>query len=280
MHASVAATAVFLLGLIAPSAFAGTAVAPGGWRGWNNVHQMPANGSLLHDPEAHETHIISSNGTKLFSAPANSTEVPQQSGWITYASWLNTNSAPISSFTTTWTVPPAPKTFNGQTVFLFNSIEPSSGNAILQPVLQYGPSAAGGGQYWSVASWYVGPSGTYFTPLVRVNPGDVLRGVITLTMHLGNNYSYVSQFTNIPGTALSIGGINQLTWATETLESYSVTTESDYPQGTTVFSGINLSLSGGKVANVKWSVASDVQDGLTTTVNTDGARGAKITVKY
>ncbi|KAJ7642224.1 hypothetical protein FB45DRAFT_1054497 [Roridomyces roridus] len=219
---------------------------------------MPSNGSLLHDPEAHETHIIASNGTKLFSASSNSTKVPQQSGWITYASWLNTNSAPISSFTTTWTVPPAPKTFNGQTVFLFNSIEPSSGNAILQPVLQYGPSAAGGGQYWSVASWYVAPLGR------------------TLPL----SYSYVSQFTNVPGTALSIVGINQLTWATETLESYSVTTESDYPAGTTVFSGINLSLSGGKAQNVRWGVANDVQDGLTTTVNTDGARGAQITVKY
>ncbi|KAJ7622049.1 hypothetical protein FB45DRAFT_1061690 [Roridomyces roridus] len=277
MHTSVA---VFLLGLIARSALAGTTVAPGGWRGWNNMHQMPANGSLLHDPEAHETHIIASNGTTLFSAPANSSEVPQQSGWITYASWLNTNSAPISSFKMTWTVPLAPKTFNGQTVFLFNSIEPSSGNAILQPVLQYGPSAAGGGQYWSVASWYVGPSGTYFTTLVRVKPGDVLHGVITLTKHLGNKYSYVSQFTNVPGTALSIVGIPQLTWATETTESYSVTEESDYPAGTTVFSGINLKLSGGKVPNVRWSVANDVQDGLTATVNTDGARSAKITVKY
>ncbi|KAJ7105024.1 hypothetical protein C8R44DRAFT_858749, partial [Mycena epipterygia] len=36
----------------------------------------------------------------------------------------------------------------GCTVFLFNSIEPNSGDAILQPVLQYG-----GGAFWTLATW-------------------------------------------------------------------------------------------------------------------------------
>lgn len=74
---------------------------------------------------------------------------------ITPADFCMTGSSPISSFATTWKVPAAPTTNHQQTIFLFNSIEPASGNAILQPVLQYGPSAAGGGSYWAVASWYV-----------------------------------------------------------------------------------------------------------------------------
>ncbi|MGB8382174.1 MAG: hypothetical protein WCG47_13210 [Dermatophilaceae bacterium] len=82
-------------------------------------------------------------------------------GWITYASWTNDTGAPVSRFATTWTVPPAPRTDNGQTVFLFNGIQNST--MIYQPVLQWGPSAAGGGSRWSVASWYAdGQTGQSF----------------------------------------------------------------------------------------------------------------------
>src|SRR3954452_13101757 len=43
-------------------------------------------------------------------------------GWITYASWTNSSGTPVASFTTTCTVPPAPPTQSGQTIFLFNGI--------------------------------------------------------------------------------------------------------------------------------------------------------------
>ena len=51
----------------------------------------------------------------------------------------------------------------------------------LVPALQWGPSAAGGGEYWSVASWYVGgTSGASFTAsLVPVNAGDELTAFST-----------------------------------------------------------------------------------------------------
>jgi len=45
-------------------------------------------------------------------------------------------------------VPNAPSS-NGGTIFLFNGIAPTAQNWILQPVLQYGVSAAGGGNYWN-----------------------------------------------------------------------------------------------------------------------------------
>ncbi len=48
------------------------------------------------------------------------------SGWIAYADWSNTTGNPISSFSTTWTVPPAPTTQSGQTIFLFNGIQNST----------------------------------------------------------------------------------------------------------------------------------------------------------
>jgi len=65
---------------------------------------------------------------------------------------------------------------NGGTIFLFNGIAPTAQNWILQPVLQYGSSAAGGGNYWAIASWFVGTGGAWHSPLETVKPGDTLYG--------------------------------------------------------------------------------------------------------
>jgi hypothetical protein len=162
---------------------------------------------------------------------------------------------------------------------LFNSIEPASGNAILQPVLQYGPSAAGGGGYWAIASWYLVGGQTYHTSPIQVSVGKSLDGIITLTSTSGSSYNYVTSFSNVAGTTLTATGAAQLVWATETLESYSVTSSSDYPTGSTVFSAINLKTSSG-TPSVTWGPVSDTADGLITTVNTQGATNAKITIKY
>jgi len=162
---------------------------------------------------------------------------------------------------------------------LFNSIEPASFNAILQPVLQYGPSAAGGGAYWTVASWYVVGRQAYYTRLVRVAVGQSLQGVITLTSTSGGKYNYVSSFSNVGGTTLTLSNSAQLVWATETLESYNVATGSDYPQGSTVFSAINIRTVAG-TPSVQWNTVSDSADGLITTVGVQGATNAKVTIKY
>lgn len=79
-----------------------------------------------------------------------------------------------------WLVPGAPTDNGGQTIFLFIGIEDSSENAILQPVLQWGPSAAGGGAYWAIASWGIFPGATYVSPLENnVHVGDELFGGVS-----------------------------------------------------------------------------------------------------
>jgi hypothetical protein len=78
-------------------------------------------------------------------------------GWQTYA-WWDSSDKSITYFLTDWVVPPAPSTSSGQTIFLFNGIQNTGTNyGILQPVLQWGSSAAGGGTYWSVASGMSAP---------------------------------------------------------------------------------------------------------------------------
>ncbi len=150
-------------------------------------------------------------------------------GWITYASWTNSTGSPVSSFSTQWIVPPPPIAEDGQVIFLFNGIQNST--MIYQPVLQWGVSAAGGGNYWAVACWYADGQGgqVFYSDLVRVNTDDLLTGIMTLTGQSGSNFSYDCSFQGI-ATSLPIQNIPELTWCVETLEAYGITGATDYPE--------------------------------------------------
>jgi len=183
------------------------------------------------------------------------------SGWITYT-WWDSGSAAIASFATTWKVPQAPTTNSGQTIFLFNGIQNTGANfGILQPVLQWGPSAAGGGNFWSVASWYVTSSGQAFhTGLTTVSAGATLVGVMTRTGQSGSQYSYSSQFQGIPNTTLPIQNIALLHWANETLEAYGINQCSDYPaSSSTAFTGTSIVV-GTTHPAISWTPVNSVTD--------------------
>src|SRR5215469_10733241 len=141
---------------------------PFGYRDSANVHRVPEGYELIRMPDTHiRMHNPKTGDYTDFPKPitVNQQSVPftgnqhrvpfTDNGWITFASWYNHQGKPISYFGTDWNVPPAPTTYSGQTLFIFNSIEPASFDSILQPVLQFGPSAAGGGQFWAITSWYV-----------------------------------------------------------------------------------------------------------------------------
>jgi hypothetical protein len=62
-----------------------------------------------------------------------------------------------------------------QLIFLFPSFEDSSGAAIIQPVLQFGDSSAGGGNYWALAGWYIDDAQHPTTATASaVNAGDTI----------------------------------------------------------------------------------------------------------
>ncbi|KAF8310686.1 hypothetical protein DL93DRAFT_2157688 [Clavulina sp. PMI_390] len=248
-----------------------------------NVQQIPEGGHVLHVGD--EVHVIDASNTtvNIRKVPATNGTVPAyQTGWVADANWFNSGSHPISDFETTWTVPPVPPKQNGQTLFLFNAIEPGAYNGILQPVLQYGPSAAGGGAYWAVASWYGVNNVYYHTTPKKVSPGKVLKGVMKLTQHTSGSskYSYRSYFDGISGTTMTAKNVPELKWATETLEVYGITSKSDFPKGSTVFSKINLKTTAGYPSGVKWATVGSTKDGITTKVNTQGSKNAKVTIKY
>jgi hypothetical protein len=229
---------------------------PGGFRKQGFVHRIKPGDGV--DKSGNKLALFGADldAARSEIAPQN----PQQDlsgmggGWTTWATWVNGTANAITSFTTTWEVPSAPTTDSNQLIYLFNALEDQAGNVILQPVLQWGVSGAGGGSYWSVASWYVDSSGHAFcTPVVQVSAGDQLIGLMTSD---GTNYS--SEFQGIADTKLIARGLGQLAMATQTLEAYGLTKLSDYPNSpSTRMAAIDIQL-GGNVAVLNWSQSSMV----------------------
>lgn len=182
-------------------------------------------------------------------------------GWIAYAWWANTGTA-ITRFSTNWIVPGTPADQGNQTLFLFNGMQDgtTASSYIVQPVLQWGPSAAGGGKFWAVTNWYVSSNQAFFGTLVNVSPGTALQGVMKETAVAGKNYSYNSSFTGLPlSSSLQVDSVPQAFWAAETLESYNVTKPATmYPPNTDIaMTGIQI-LKGAVNAGISWSPAQAV----------------------
>jgi hypothetical protein len=163
------------------------------------------------------------------------------SGWITYGQV----GYPIliKGFNTQWTVPSSPATYRGQGLFIFNGLQDGFGatDHILQPVLQYGLSAIGGGNKWMIANWYASCQGCDYAASVPVDvtPGTVLVGNITGTT--SSPYNYTSSFYSLIGpspsrvhyypqnNSLTVNNVPQLQYAFETMEAYGMQQNSDYP---------------------------------------------------
>ena len=258
---------------------------PGGYRDASLVHRVEA-GYAIHvsDAKARLMNVETREFIDLPHVAIQAGSVPGfGSGWIAYGFWINDTGKPVTSFRTTWKVPPAPVSQDKQTIFLFNGIDPSNpGAAILQPVLQWGKSFAGGGNYWSVASWYVlGNGQAFYTPLVQVNEGDQLVGVMKVTGQSGGMFSYTSEFEGIAGTSLPVLNVAELVWLNETLEAYEITDCSDYPN--TDFTGMrHISIQTADTTPVvAWTHVDQVTDcGQHSIVMSDSASDGEVDLYY
>ena len=142
--------------------------------------------------------VVHDNSLKTLAEP----EPPGDNGWITSAQ--STLFTPLNTFQTTWQVPPPPANNANQEIYIFNGYQTLGW--ILQPVLQWGTSPDGsGGGYWNVASWFVAVSGAAFhTPLVAVQPGDTVTGVMTRADEGDNLMEWAPQ-NKVPNVGTSYG---------------------------------------------------------------------------
>ena len=281
---------------------------PGGWRPKSQVHliepghHVSGEGGILKKIHTQSGKVIREFGGipikkskkpnmpenvfvpdhKKVVSPISAGAVPATNGWVVYAGWTNSSGQAISSFSTRWKVPPVPATSSGQTIFLFNGIQNSG--FILQPVLQWGSSFAGGGNYWAIANWYVDGQGglALHSTLVQVNPGDDLLGVMTLTGKAGTSYSYLSSFAGFATTNLQVNNIEQLTWANETLEVYGVANCSDYPDtNKTAMRAIEIKTEGNTEAIINWQAVNSVTDcGQHCAIVSNASPGGEVDLFY
>ena len=233
-----------------------------------------------------------SRQTVLPKNPSNQRSlVPQTTDWVTFAQWQNTTGNPIVNFSTSWVVPPLPASYDDQTFFIFNGLESAQGfGDILQPVLQYGPSAASmqNTNHWVIANWYVWADGqgnqfAAFSQPAVVNANTALQGVMTSNDGAGGLWTYNSSFTgqnnqlavaqndiyfgNENGLPydqnVQIPAVNQQTWAFITLEAYNkdgyregfdVPFYYDYPATADVqMTNITMTLQGNLPATLSWA---------------------------
>ena len=209
--------------------------------------------------------------------------------WIESGNSVNTTSS-FGELTANWTVPPAPTTDDGQTVFLFPGMEDYAlDETIIQPVL--GWNAGFFGTNWSIASWNCCPSGTanYSTP-VQVNAGDIIYGAIKSTCNPGVKSCSTWNITTEDQTTRQLTTLGKtpkkgqtFTWAQGgALEVYEIVKCSDYPpNNSTTFSNLALyDYNFIQYSNPGW-VLFNYSGGLVPQCNYDGAMGIKkLTLDY
>jgi hypothetical protein len=143
----------------------------------------------------------------------------------------------FTGFDGDWRVPPNPQVDDNQQLYYFISLQSSS--SIIQPVLQYGRSPAGGGYYWAMANWYVYNNNTSAVKdtLKQVYPSDRIHGELAslagsctangqcgwnINFSVNGSYSQDMSVLSVPG---------RFRWADKgVLESYNVMYCSRYPQ--------------------------------------------------
>ena len=156
-------------------------------------------------------------------------ELSSYNGWLAYAQWRNEQQAAIDLFSVEWTVPPAPRERLGQTLLLFPGLQ--NAHYILQSVLQWGPSHAGGGPYWSIANWYTDgtSANTQVSPCLRVEPGQRLHSRMELLGQEGRDFSYKASFEGYKTLDLTLNKVTELLWAFVVLETNGLGNALQYP---------------------------------------------------
>jgi hypothetical protein len=177
---------------------------------------------------------------------------PTINGWVE-ASWADATTISgltyFNSLTASFTVPAAPSVAAGQLIYLFPSVE-ANGAAILQPVLQWGNNGSFGGNYWTLASWYVSATSAVFSSPVTVAAGDSITGFIRMIGSGSSTDSWVVTGTDtVSGVSSGTGFITPKTPFNSAqqgvLEVYNVSACSSFPAaGDIIFSDVTATQAG------------------------------------
>jgi len=252
-----------------------------GWRPAADVHAIPAGGSVR--VVNSEVHLLDASGAVVRRDAATDDQTtaddlfPYIGDAIAYALWNSTGDT-LRSFDSSWAVPSDPVSYDNQTLFYFHSMFGTTIKHTIEPVLQYGPSAAGGGEGWSTVIWYRIGSKIYHTSAVGTTSGANLKGLIVRNDVENDLITYTGSFEG--GDALTIQTNLELTSVANGLTVHNVTNTENFPTGNTVFYDINVTAVGGDTPQISWYALSDPTYEIDTVVNVQGATNAKATMTY
>jgi len=251
---------LFLVGLVVLAlcvvvSFGSLAITPNGRRPSECVHGPIDESHTVHDLGSHVE--IKDDQGKIVKV-VNACQFPKDlqlppSGWAAYV--YDEGTAPtIDAYNGSWPVPPNPQDQGAQTLFLFTGLQDNYGldrrsrkdipsvTNIIQPVLQFGQSEAGGGDYWAMASWYVDSnSNAYYSMLTRTQPAHNLQGNMVKNKISGVWSIQTIDTTSSQMTTLNIATNTTEPWAFVTLEVYSVNSCNEYPTGSVLFDNLMFS---------------------------------------
>jgi len=173
-------------------------------------------------------------------------------GWLDYAGWYPPSNDEVVSFTGNYLVPPNPQDDGSQVLFYFigtqNNDQGSGDITILQPVLTWGNGING----WSFASWNCCPAGQQqeSNPIQGFSAGQTVSGSIVSD---GTNW-VITSTANGQNTVLTVPDASRdFDWVDVTLETYTVTSCSQFPNGPMVFSNMVLTIANAGRVNAAWA---------------------------
>jgi len=169
-------------------------------------------------------------------------------------------------------------------LYICNALMTES-DAVLYPVLQFGYTGAGGGQYWAISCWYFPGDHIYFSKLVPVEPGQSITGDISFKNAFPSGsetiYNWNAMFSMVPSTSLNVSISEVLKHAFETLQIYYVSDSSALPAGYTIMGSINLALADGSHPSaINWTPGMNAAQGFGAEVISNSATNGAVKLIY
>ncbi|HEY3221374.1 MAG TPA: hypothetical protein VGJ80_11630 [Gemmatimonadales bacterium] len=231
---------------------------PAGWRHPSCVHgidngsriEEAPDGYVVTDKKGRVRHIPRCAFPSRGNGPRNEANVPAYNpNWVEFdtVQAAQTGSTSFAQITADWIVPPVPPATyaSNQVYFTFPGLE--SNHYILQPVIQYGFSGAGGGNFWAMASWKCfGGSDCFHAPAtaVQIAAGDAIHGSVVASNCAGGNCTWTVTGTDQTSGASAVYSstdVQAFYWATGgAVEVYNLTTCNDYPANGVFYTNIAL----------------------------------------
>ena len=203
-------------------------------------------------------------------------------GWIAFAHWTNEDSEPFPRSAPHGQCRRNRPPGRGRPIFLFLAMQDTIPMTLL-PALQWGPSAAGGGEYWSVASWYVGGTtgAVFHGELVPVNVGDELTGTISLVGRQRAHCDYRAGLKGSRKLNLPVFKVRDLSRCGEVLAAYGIKQCTDYPEANAMgFRNIEL-MTGFRRPALAWQPVDAITEcGQHVVILSDANPGGEVDVHF